>query len=483
MQPKRFFNLAVACTALGVLFLAALHPIQSDDLFMYLTLGRHMREGGLPSIDPYLFALPNHAWHIAHEWGAYWIFDRIFALAGFNWVIVFKALLITGMGLCALWPAILASDHRVVLLLPLAAYAGCLRFSEKASLFSDFLSLFLLLLLTRRSRDAWGVLAFVPLIFLVWINLHPGFYFGFAILALTIVARLLQRAFAEAKRLFWVTVFSLLACLCNPLGWQGVVYPVGKILNPTWQIFRTHFVEWMPTLAEGFYRIAAVNALLLIWCLAAIFLLYNWRKRPYLECIILLFLIGAGVNAVRFMLFSGLGALWVIARQLPEIPWPHLRSRWCLAVVAIEQVVLALILVIWGYPAHSGPMHVGVGISKISFPVGAAAFIEKQGMYGRIFNETDWGSYLIWRLGGSRQVFYHGHIDDPRFLQKEYMAVYRSPEEFHRLVETYKIDMFVLRKRSLAKGHPMAIKPLLEQVQLGVWKIAFYDEMSVVLVR
>jgi hypothetical protein len=60
---------SVVILSMASVFLATFFPARSDDLFMYLTLGQKLLSGQLPTVDPYLFSMPDHHWHLSHEWG------------------------------------------------------------------------------------------------------------------------------------------------------------------------------------------------------------------------------------------------------------------------------------------------------------------------------------------------------------------------------------------------------------------------------
>src|SRR5665213_4635165 len=73
-QPNRFLKWnawLLFFFALSFTFFA----IQSGDVLMYLTLARDfLVHGEWPTVDPYLYSLPNAQLHIAHEYLSYFIF-------------------------------------------------------------------------------------------------------------------------------------------------------------------------------------------------------------------------------------------------------------------------------------------------------------------------------------------------------------------------------------------------------------------------
>ncbi len=460
----KFKNTILSQLTLGY---ACFTPVRSDDLFMYLELGKKVFAGEFLNFDPFLIQAPSPNWHIAHEWGSYLLFYSIFWLGGFNFVIAFKTLLISLMSFLLVWTLIKNKNYLAGPLLLIGAYAGCLRFSEKASLISDFFCVLLIFVMTQKNKSQKMFLFGVPALFLIWVNCHPGFPLGLFLLGLLVLT--------QKPRILFVKSFfiSVLACMINPLGIKGFLYPFEKIWGGEWMIFRTHFLEWMPTFSPGAFAVPEVLCLVAIWALTAFLLIKN---KSIFETVVFIFLVLLGHNALRFMFVSALGCLILISQNLKPIK--------SIRFLSLGFQMAALVLVIgWGYPTHTGFIEAGGGVSPYALPIGAADFIESNHWSGNLFNETDWGSYFVWRFDGALKVAYHGHIDCPKFLDEVYMKIYRSDIEVQSLIEQMNIKMFVLRKRVLAKGHPMEIRYLSRAVQQGEWVIAYYDDLSVILKR
>src|SRR5437870_9914408 len=83
-RGKWFYWLA-AGGALLVLGFLSFFPVQSDDIFMYLAIGRRFfREGGFPRIDPFLYSIPNYYWHILHEWASHLLAYGLYQFGGWT---------------------------------------------------------------------------------------------------------------------------------------------------------------------------------------------------------------------------------------------------------------------------------------------------------------------------------------------------------------------------------------------------------------
>src|SRR5947208_1922605 len=86
---------AVFLVTLIAAFFMSLNPVQSDDLWMYLTLGRRLFTlGEFGETDPYVFAFPNYHWHVWHEWLSYVIYYSTYLLGGFQALMILKAALV-----------------------------------------------------------------------------------------------------------------------------------------------------------------------------------------------------------------------------------------------------------------------------------------------------------------------------------------------------------------------------------------------------
>ncbi|HWT83772.1 MAG TPA: hypothetical protein VN648_33850, partial [Candidatus Methylomirabilis sp.] len=92
----------------------------------------------------------------------------------------------------------------------------------------------------------------------------------------------------------------------------------------------------------------------------------------------------------------------------------------------------------------------GFGVQPNLFPEGAAAFLERYQLDGRVFNTYEFGGYLIWRRWPANQVFIDGRYDGVIFdeaLLEEYIQAYSSPAALDRITEAYHIEILVMDAR------------------------------------
>jgi hypothetical protein len=114
-------------------------------------------------------------------------------------------------------------------------------------------------------------------------------------------------------------------------------------------------------------------------------------------------------------------------------------------------------------------------------PVKAADFLDTIELKTSLFNQHDFGCYLAWRWNGKRKLFYHGAVDDMKFYNDDYLGVNRSPAEFDRIVNKYKIGAFMLTRYDVrAPNLPLLYRILLTRSD---WHLVYLDEIAMIFLK
>ena len=195
MTVKRLFAIL-----LGVAFFAmAVRETIDPDLWWHLRTGEAILAHGIPQTDIFSYTVPEHEW-VVQQWltdVVMWLVYRVGGAAGL--IIVFAGLVTATFLLiykrCAGRPYLAA--FTVLLGLLTAALPIGVR-PQMVNIF--FLPLFLFILEGyREGKVARKRLYLLPLLTLLWANMHSGFMVGVAVLALYVVGEGLGLL---AKRLF-----------------------------------------------------------------------------------------------------------------------------------------------------------------------------------------------------------------------------------------------------------------------------------------
>lgn len=428
---------AFAC--LLVVAIAAIFPIQSSDLFMNLALGRRLLDTGtLPARDPFVFA-GSGEWQVWHEWAVHGLFEIAYRLAGWAGPTLLKALAVTGAAASVFWAGrrapFLAAGFVV-----LAANASSFRWIERASMVSDLCIPWVAALAIAGPLPVW-----LPLLFVAWMQCHPGALFGLAIIAIVRGPAWItsfRRGSSAPERREWLTfALCILALFVTPGGWRTTFFPLTLTLTHG-DYLRATYVEWMPLLSKPLLTMApgtliAFGALVVA---TLICLLKSRTRRPWALC---LFVTIAALAANRL----APAAAWTLA-----VVGAHATRERALSSERLQQgmflaFVFAVLLVIAGYPSPSGWRRFGFGLDTRLHPIAAVKALEFDSRFTnetRVYNAHDFGAYLAWKWNGSPPVLFHGFVLDRDFYLNELLPSRRSAKAFEAMVEKYQIRALLL---------------------------------------
>ncbi|MBC7420010.1 MAG: hypothetical protein H7328_04715 [Bdellovibrio sp.] len=464
-----------------VLFLVAslsCYAVQSDDLFMYLALAKNFfMTGSFATHDLFLYTLNDYSWTIMHQWLGYLSFYGLYELGGYNLIIIAKTSLI---GFFLTFYVLTKKSSQFSLFIwgtsvALAMYAMSFRLMERTSLFSDFLIVSVLYILVKENEKPSRIKYILPILFLFWVNLHPAFPIGWALCFLFLLCNFKKIRNADYTRFAAVTAASILVCLLNPKGLDGLLYPFQFATNEG-AVFRQYYFEWMPTLNSMFlYQPQTLFLGLLI--LFNLFLIFKTRKtKPRFEFLASLFFIAYGLYAIRFvptLCFALVFLNFSLSLRLADLKIAK-KFNYALAFIAL---VLAVKNISVGYDVISGHRDFGLGLDSTVVPQKAANILLKNPQIGNVFNSHMFGSYLAWTWRSERKIFYHGFVTDTNLFLNEYAAFSLGTERFNRQVEKYKIEAFLLDR---FRGNEPLINTLVSHPH---WQLAYKDESSLIFLK
>jgi hypothetical protein len=239
--------------AAAILFVVAAMTKADSDLWGHLRFGLDtLHTHTLPSVDPYSFT-QDRPW-VNHEWLSELQMGIAYALAGVTGLTLLKGALAFAT-LFLVWRALAGTDvaARIVLVAVAALSTAPLTRTLRPQLWSMVcLAILCSVLLSNRRQRAW----WLPLLFLIWANVHGGWIVGLGILGVWAgVDVVLDR------RSLWrwtsVLLLSILATLATPYGlglWHFLDETVGMGRNitewqPLWTAPVSNWIPWIATVA------------------------------------------------------------------------------------------------------------------------------------------------------------------------------------------------------------------------------------------
>ncbi len=415
-------------TLLLALLSFAIPRAPSADVWWHLSTGKYILQNqAVPRTDPFSWTMAGKPW-IAHEWLAEVLFYGIYSMAGSAGLLLLAAAAIT----LAFYLTYLRSQGRLVariFALGLGVWTALPTFSARPQVFTFLLAAVFLFLLERyRTRRTLRALLALPLLTVLWVNLHGAYILGPALILLALAGTLLDRivhaAEADEGRKPRHLMLAFLGCMIvvplNPNGLKMYVYPFATLHS---SIMQSRITEWAsPDFHSSmFYPLAA----LLFLTVAAASLAPN-RPRP--SQILLFCVFGlATLRSMRHLPIFVLVAVPLLAEHLwlPDWRFPEIR-------LSLQKILkFGVVVLVAALSAQSVSNRVAnePRIERDHFPVGAASYILQNQLPGPIFNSYDFGGFLIWKLYPSAKVFIDGRADlyGDDFLQ-HFIRVYEVQE-------------------------------------------------------
>jgi hypothetical protein len=451
--------LVVVLGAIGVMGLA--RTPSAIDLAYHVKVGELMvAEHALPRTDAFAWTTAGRPW-LDQNWGAQLLLYGIWRLGGFPLVVVVNALLsVAAWGLVAAACRRRTANLRVIAGAILIGYvAAVATFSARPQMFSLLLfaaELYLLEAARTRPRVALAI----PLLMVLWANLHGAFIVGIGLLVIEVAAATWRRDRPGVVRHLVVTVASVAALLVNPWGVRVLGYALSL---PTSRLITGQVSEWGPTNVR---QLPGVLILPAIGVLVVALVRAPAPQRVPEQLLRMALLGGLAFWAVRGLAWFGLAlpvTLCALAR--PHPPRPAAADRGSPALNGLVLVALAVALAAATPPVQRTLF--GPRPELASAPVATADWLAANPQAGRMFNYQRWGSYLEFRLGPRTQVGFDSRVElPPADRWDRYLAVVAGRWDTERLLEGWGVDQVVTSRQATP-----ALIELLESS--GRWRLAF----------
>ncbi|MGA8889947.1 MAG: hypothetical protein WB493_00165 [Anaeromyxobacteraceae bacterium] len=471
--------------------LAFLPPIEDPDFWWHLRTGDLISaSGGLPAHDPFSFASkgapPVRAGFILSSyWLAQLSYHLLFALGGAWGVVAGRAILLSltfGTGYVRMRRFGVDRILAAVLLAGSVAMYSSLYFGDRPQVYS-FLGAGLLAWWMDRIRSGREPSALILPLMAIWSNLHGGFVIGDLLLVAFAVGALVEFRSMPGRLvriLAWVAG-GILVSFANPNGFGAIPATLELGRDPLLLTFVDEYQSTAELFSMGRHSIAVAWGL--IACLpAAMFL----ARRVYWPDLFVWAV--AGALAARYARNVGFYLVVVVPTcgYYLQQALTTLRGRRVRPFALAGLVSIAVVLMVQqtGRLLDRGsPLREGV---SGQFPEGAAQFLSRTPGAHRVFNEYDWGGYLLWRNFPGQENFIDGRILDPRRVVDYARVLWAVPDgpdgapSYARLLDDWRIDAVIQRLYMEMGNVPPLILALLDD---PMWIPAYVDDQAVVLLR
>ncbi|MGE5463102.1 MAG: hypothetical protein ACM3PS_07095 [Syntrophothermus sp.] len=458
------------------------------DLPRHLLVGRLIREtGNIPLTDTFSFRTVGYP-SIPHEWLSQVILSISNDLLGLSGVILLTALIIT-----ATWVIVFAEANRrttslfaSLFITTLGIAAAMIHVLPRPHIFTYLLTALWIVVLERIKSGRQNVWWWLPVLMLMWVNMHGMFVIGIVLWGLYLVGSFLDRPSRE-----WFTqpvtismliagLLSLAATFLSPSGfkiWEAVIslgsnsYITSRI--PEYQSANFHLPETWPFILlllltiTGFARTASKTAwtyILLTTAFTAV-ALYTSRMIPLFAIAV----VPISAQAVGDWLEQDFSSsrFGRVSSNISEINTSSNGVVWMVLLVIVVALLFKSGTVI-------DPQNKGNVFDNKFFPVQAVAWLNQHPQNGHMFNEFDWGGYLLLKLSPRQQIFMDGHTHIyGEKLTREYETIISLANGWQGVLDRYQVQWAILRTGS----------PLVRELETVHWKIVYQDDTATILSR
>ncbi len=395
---ERFAQTALLAVLFATPALMCVHTacVNDPDIWWHLRAGQWiMAHHAVPWVDPFSGPLAGTSW-LAYSWLYELLVTKLFQWLGLAGIVAYSSAVVLAITV-ALYHMVrrLQRDFTLSVLLTFAAsYCMGRLYTPRPWLITILLFILELdiLIHARKSGRVRGLL-WLPLIFALWANVHIQFIDGLCVLGLTFVESVAARWWSAAQtriRPAWMgaaLATSLLATLVNPFGWH-IYQAAYDLATQGGALNKISEMQAVP------FRSLADFLVLLLALGSAAALAWQRRLLPF-DTALLAF---AAVLAFRSQ-----RDVWVMAVVGAAILGSTItgsdKAAFRLPKYATPLAVLvAGLAVLVGFRAmHVNNVRLETQLAK-DLPVRAVQAVQAKGYAGPLYNDYNWGGYLIWAL-------------------------------------------------------------------------------------
>jgi hypothetical protein len=455
--------------------------------------GYHIRAGeyiiktlSIPNVDIFSQHVPIIPW-TAHEWLSEVIMALIHKAFGLTGVVAFFGFLLA-LTTYLLFKILRSYNTNIVLataITILVLSSSQIHWLARPHLFSFLLMVVSHYLLESWHQDKFNRLYLLPPIMLLWVNLHGGFLGGFILMGAYLIGNIFSMlstspasrrvSMQKLRQLEIAMLASVTVCLINPRGYTILLFPF-KLVTDTYimdnisEFMSPDFHQWMP-----------FKYLLLL--LIAVFCLSR-RTVGATELILILVFTNMALYSARYIpLFALITAPYLtrkadeasalVTGKVAEFFKTRSRNLDSIQRRATGYFWPAAAMVIVALAMYSGRFtH---DFDERIKPVAATEFLLKEKIAGNMFNNDEFGDYLIYRGFASYKVFIDGRSDMyGTAILKEYNKIVNFERGWERILDKYRITWIFFDSNSRLSRY------LLRDSN---WVLIYSDKVADIFVR
>jgi tetratricopeptide (TPR) repeat protein len=318
----------------------------------------------------------------------------------------------------------------------------------------------------------------LPVVMLIWCNVHSLFVLGFFLLGSYFISLWIKDKKIDKHFSIWFAI-SIVICFINPYFAKGFTFPLELFTRfDSNNIFNQYIKEFKSTFEIDLFVVK--NFLFVIFiCVTVILFLFTIKKRKLHEFILLI-----GFTYLALISIRNIPLFIIVALPIAGSSIESIKEKLKFIIKWRPHIYYGLIIFSIGiifrlftnsfYISNNSPYKTGFGIDEQQQPVSVSEFLNYHHLRGKIINSLGIGGWLSWST--SQPVFMDGRLEVIKEnIYKEVVESW-SGNGLSKLISKYKPELIVY---NYAKYHTWTD-------QLAVmpdWKLVYMDGSDAVFAQ
>lgn len=427
--------------------------LNDGDTFWHIAAGQRMlADRAILTQDVFSHTAPNTPW-TAHEWLAEIVMAVVHDFSGLPGLCIFF-FFIASLSFWILYVTVRkeSSEWPTLVFVSLAFILSLSHLLARPHIFTWLLGGLSFFLLKKQQK----YLYFLPIITILWVNLHGGFILGIALQGMFLCGKYIEAGFPLKPRPLkdWIKIqktsvlvffLTIVSVGINPFGYSLYLFP----FHVSDDVFAKGINEWLsPNLQEQW--IFRLFLLFVIFLLSLNKYLPTWQERLFL-----LFFINAALVHQRHISVAGYYLAPALAKSTEtwltpivqhysnkkaNFEKPLILSKWSGPVGTLTLAIIFLVLSSSFFPKPQLFLKILIPVPEKIFPIEAVEYLSNNPPKGNVFNQYAWGGYMIYALRPEQPVFIDGRADMyGTKIFNDYQKIVKVEKEINDLLDKYQI--------------------------------------------
>ncbi len=498
-----YFLFFLFCVYISLMSLTLING--EDDLFWHMSTGRYIAENGIiPQTDVFGWFTEGWKW-IPFEW--LWDLTAFIIFTNTSYIGLYVLTILLAIStFFVLYKFIVGSGVSpviAVIILVIASLGVKYRIGLKPQMFSYFF-LAITVYLTAAFKYLKinpKFLFFIPLVFLLWGNIHMGVIAGLGYLLIFYIFEIssflknkVKEENKENRKIFFVItlvlISSFIAVLLNPHGIQTYIYAIShtnmKMLDEVY--------EWYSPFSENY--LGKVFIYVYILFLAGIYPVtrYSLRKKDYFPLIVVSLFAVHSLRAVRFttdyiLLSIPFIIIAFINHGLLSEKIKKIFTENRMNIIYITGLLLVILILL--IPGNSLFRFIGfnsafgIGIYEPAFPVKMFDYIKEKKIAElgeKPFQTFEYGGFFLWNFPGRKNFIDSRNLDDSVYFT--FKKIFNKNPGFEKLINDFGIDYFIIHQPLLTANPNLMKNTVIAYLENNKnWKLAYWDDASMLYLK